>query len=260
MKSDTILENDDGICFCDECWLQGDEQAFLKVEALMLPRRIEIFEKNFSGLGERITEQAEGMLEYLRDKYGEKTPFIVGLALRRSYYAEYRITKKINGSPLADRYSPYTEDKISEKFRAGTPLAVSISEQELLNSLGVFQLSVAADLQAEGKTASAFDAIFQAQFLMGLSMIYCAVETQMETVETNKKLSLSEAGAKGAESRMAPYKAMSNWVMAKASGMRGDHKTIARTLAAQLPKHLAEVSKDPARHIYETLRKPTKSN
>ena len=73
-------------------------------------------------------------------------------------------------------------------------------------------------------------------------------------VQAERQAMLSKAGLLGAESRNKPYAALKSWAIEKAGGMRGAHKDIADRLAAQLPAHLANASKDPARLIYDALR------
>lgn len=73
-------------------------------------------------------------------------------------------------------------------------------------------------------------------------------------VHAERTARLSAAGEQGAQSRNKPFKTVKGWALEKARGMRGDHKTISRKLAAELPGHLAGASKDPARLIYDALR------
>ena len=64
----------------------------------------------------------------------------------------------------------------------------------------------------------------------------------------------TEAGRKGLANRNAPVRELKEWVIQEAAMQRGSHKGIARELAKRIPKHLEEVSKDPERLIYDTLR------
>ncbi len=257
MDSDGLDE--DEVCLCGECWADGDEVAFAKVEALKIPKQIDISLKNFSGLGEKLTDQAEGMFDFLNDGYGDDLPFVVSLALKRSYYAEYRITGAINSTLSADRYSTHTEDAVSKRFRDDTPISNAIDEQNLLNALGVLIASRAAELQSEGRTQLAFDAIFQSQFLFSYSVLLSAIDAQIEGMKSSKIESLSAAGLMGAMSRKNRYEPIKQWALGKAGNMRGAHKQIARQLSAALPNHLADISDDPERLIYDTLRTNRKS-
>lgn len=72
--------------------------------------------------------------------------------------------------------------------------------------------------------------------------------------EKNRRL-FAEAGLKGAEIRHKPYRALIGWALAEAAKLRGSDKDISRRLANSIPSHLANVSKEPDRLIYEALRK-----
>jgi len=63
----------------------------------------------------------------------------------------------------------------------------------------------------------------------------------------------------GAMSRKNRYEPIKQWALGKAGNMRGAHKQIARQLSAALPNHLADISDDPERLIYDTLRTNRKS-
>ena len=71
---------------------------------------------------------------------------------------------------------------------------------------------------------------------------------------------LSAAGLQGAKSRNKPFEAVKSWAIQKAVGMRGAHRDISRMLVPQLPEHLANVSKDPERLIYDAIRENKKPN
>ena len=70
----------------------------------------------------------------------------------------------------------------------------------------------------------------------------------------SKRKSLSEAGKRGASVKHQSIRALKEWALEKANGMRGSDRDIARKLSTELPVHLAEVSNDSMRLIYDTLR------
>lgn len=70
--------------------------------------------------------------------------------------------------------------------------------------------------------------------------------------ETQRKQRLSEAGAKGAKERLKPFAQLKSWAL-EAGARLPANKDTARKLAARLPPHLADVSNDAARLIYEAL-------
>jgi hypothetical protein len=70
-----------------------------------------------------------------------------------------------------------------------------------------------------------------------------------------RRIKLSANGKKGALALHEPTIQLKAWALSKAEGMRGAPKDISRKLAKQIPAHLADVSKDPERLIYEALLK-----
>ena len=98
-------------------------------------------------------------------------------------------------------------------------------------------------------------ALGAATALLPTSVGYLSAKVQLE-----HKAMLSKAGLQGAESRNKPYEALKNWALEKAGGMRGADMDIARKLSADLPNHLADISGNATRLIYDTLRAQKKPN
>ena len=69
-----------------------------------------------------------------------------------------------------------------------------------------------------------------------------------------KRADLSKFGAKGALQRHRPVAQLKEWALMEAEKQRGAQRDVARALAGKIPIHLADVSKDPERLIYDTLR------
>ena len=72
--------------------------------------------------------------------------------------------------------------------------------------------------------------------------------------DKRRKEMLSAAGRQGATVRNQQYQELKAWARKKAEGMKDPQRDIARKLAARLPLHLADVSKEPERLIYDALR------
>ncbi len=102
----------------------------------------------------------------------------------------------------------------------------------------------------------AIETILAAQFSYGVAQ---GILFGTATILSDRKKGLSKAGQRGADSRNKQYEALKQWALKKASEMRGADRDIARTLAAQIPIHLADKSKDPMRLIYDALRTNIKS-
>ena len=76
--------------------------------------------------------------------------------------------------------------------------------------------------------------------------------------DKRRKEMLSAAGRQGATVRNQQYQELKAWARKKAEGMKDPQRDIARKLAARLPLHLADVSKEPERLIYDALRSSAK--
>ncbi|WP_442763060.1 hypothetical protein [Malikia spinosa] len=74
------------------------------------------------------------------------------------------------------------------------------------------------------------------------------------TLRREKESALAKAGLSGARSKHSKPRALKAWAEQQAKAMKGAELDIARRLAAQIPEHLADVSKNPERLIYEHLR------
>jgi hypothetical protein len=78
--------------------------------------------------------------------------------------------------------------------------------------------------------------------------------------DDRSRAALSIHGAKGALTLHGPRTELKSWALSQAASYRGSDKDIARKLAAQIPKHLEDASKDPQRLIYDALRAAAKPN
>lgn len=79
-------------------------------------------------------------------------------------------------------------------------------------------------------------------------------KVELQLAESQRKTFLSRAGEKGAVSKNFRTQRLKNWAVQKSMHLRGSDMDIARQLSAQLPSDLADVSKDPERLIYDSLR------
>ena len=99
------------------------------------------------------------------------------------------------------------------------------------------------------------DAFILAAELRGVAMTFgkdlrSGIQAELDRPRRNI---ISKAGAKGALVRLRPYAELKSWALDK-GGKLGASKDVARQLAAQLPAHLADISVEPERLIYEALR------
>ena len=122
-------------------------------------------------------------------------------------------------------------------------------------SLSYRELQAALDYDSTGKIKAL---IYAAEF-RGSAMTFGKDFRAVIQAELDKprKSTLSKAGTKGALVRLQPYAELKRWALEK-GGKLGASKDVARRLAAQLPAHLADVSKEPERLIYDALRNSAK--
>lgn len=93
------------------------------------------------------------------------------------------------------------------------------------------------------------------KFLAAVNAIPKAVQAGMEA---GGRVLVSSAGKKGASKRHAPARELKEWALQEAADMRGTHMDIAKHLSQRIPSHLATVSADPKRFIYDTVRQQGK--
>ena len=109
--------------------------------------------------------------------------------------------------------------------------------------------------EEDGDLQSHLQALFTVTMMRGMAMGKVGMAAgvmQSVNVNTLRKKALSESGAKGALVRLQPYANLKSWAIKEGQTLAAS-KNVARRLAAQLPAHLADISKDPGRLIYETL-------
>ena len=80
---------------------------------------------------------------------------------------------------------------------------------------------------------------------------------QMADAVDPKRLANQRAkktGGAGGVSKKQRYEPIKQWALKESANMRGSDKQLARRLSGLLPKHLNNISEDPERLIYDTLR------
>lgn len=128
------------------------------------------------------------------------------------------------------------------------------------NNEGKVIASLMSSSRAQGIAKTAFELRPGGNFAAGedetetQKRLLNAKESLLAEFKRDQSKRLSEAGRLGAQAKNLRPKQLKDWARDKAAAMRGDDKAIARKLFIDLPVHLAEVSKDPARLIYDTLR------
>jgi hypothetical protein len=90
--------------------------------------------------------------------------------------------------------------------------------------------------------------------LLGATTRVKIAKEERDKIEAERRAMLSMAGMNGAMARRNHYEPIKLWALKEAANRRGAHKQIARQLSSVLPPHLADISNDPERLIYDTLR------
>ena len=77
---------------------------------------------------------------------------------------------------------------------------------------------------------------------------------ELAKLQAEARAMLSAAGALGGKARSGRYEPLKKWALENARTKRGSDKQIARELCALIPQQFTDVSDDPERLIYDTLR------
>lgn len=93
------------------------------------------------------------------------------------------------------------------------------------------------------------------KLLAAVNAIPQAIQAGMEA---GGRALVSSAGRKGASKKHAPARELKEWALQEGAKMRGTHMDIAKHLSQRVPPHLATVSADPKRFIYDTVRQQKK--
>lgn len=140
-------------------------------------------------------------------------------------------------------------------------------EVQALVTCGAYALR-AMDLEDSESFELAFHYMGRSQYWLGGTVATLAgtvatlaiLKSGALSNEKARRAALSNAGRLGARSKNQGTDALKAWALEKSRSMRGADIEIARQLSARLPEHLADVSKDPARLIYDALRADREKN
>lgn len=270
-------------------------EALRTVQTMSLPKRIYVSSESFISFRGGLARTAKRILDELKEEYGEKLPYLMGIALRECHYeaccAGYFIAESTAYTTCTPEtyvqnegwaYTLYngcaeiTEHSEQAIFREDTPFVDRISSETLLKCMALYWFSQASRLNQNGDALAAQELIFEAMDAVNLSdgifmwnegFEAANEDDEGDVLEKNsvkgynaQKAMLSAAGRLGASRKNEPIRQLKKWALEKATEMRASHKDIARRLSAELPIHLADVSKDPERLIYDTLRAHSEPN
>ena len=264
----------------NEATTKSRYEALRTVQAMNLPKRIVVSSESFIGLRGGLARTAQIILENLTEEYEEKLPALMGIALHECHYAAccgaYYLVEMGAATFTPESYAQsegwaYTmynggladtkEHSEQTSFRINTPFVDRIPCELLLDCMSLYWFSQASDLNQSGNSLAAQELIFEAMDASGLSkgtnMWNVAFQAANEEQDDDRRTHRSTAGRQGALVRQQRYAELKKWALEKGAKL-GASKDVARRLAAQLPAHLADVSKEPERLIYDALRNSAK--
>ena len=91
-----------------------------------------------------------------------------------------------------------------------------------------------------------------------LALVNALPNLVRESFNAGGSVLAAKAGRCGAARKHAPMRELKEWALQEAAKMRGAQMDIAKKLALRIPSHLVDVSDDPKRLFYDTLRQKNK--
>lgn len=182
----------------DRARTQARVNALESVNKMDLPKVVDISDASFAGLGLKTTREACKNLERLREKHGDKLPYLFGLSLREAWFALFDGSGYIAGMmaegamgdndymqrlataegygenegiawTLYNHLSELVESQQQKTFRDGTPFAVRLSLEDVLNGAAMYWFAAAATAYHANDIQGAFDWLSEAQDALSLA-------------------------------------------------------------------------------------------
>ena len=176
----------------DRARTQAKVNALKSVNKMDLPKVVEISYASFSGLGLKTTRDACKNLQRLREKHGDKLPYLFGLSLREAWFAlfddsgyialmdaegamgrsEYRqrlATAEGYGEnegiawTLYNHLSELVESQQQKTFRDGTPFVERLALDDILTGAAMYWFAAASTSYLANDIQGAFDWLSEAQ-------------------------------------------------------------------------------------------------
>lgn len=269
-------------------------KALLQISELNLPKVVNFSLESFDVLGWKKAKKAINELEQLKKVHGENFPYLMGIALRETWFAclrnfytasmlgDHGVTGGIEGGQELGNFFAYADEegwayllschlgKIHESmervmFREETPYEKCPSDDDILKSMAVYWFALSAAELRAGNAARAYDWIDEADeallLVNGSEMWNHSLEEaqieesgRVKKSQSERHVHLSESGRKGAKSRHIGFPSLKSWVLKAAQGQTGSATKIAKNLLIKLPEYLFEVSKNPERAMADIVR------
>ena len=182
----------------DGARIQSRVNALKSVNQMGLPKMVVISDDSFSGLGLKTSRGACKNLESLREAYGDKLPYLIGLSLRETWfslfdssgyialmaaegamgdndYTQKLATAEGYGGNEGIAWTLYNslvdleETQQQATFRDGTPFEERLSDGDILKGAAMYWLAAAATSLRAGDLDSAFDWLHEAQDALSIA-------------------------------------------------------------------------------------------
>ena len=176
----------------DRSSIQCSINALESVTKMDLPKLVPISDDSFSGLGFKTSKHAGRALERLREAYGDKLPYLIGLSLREIWFSLFRSSGYIAlmmdegamgnndytqrlataegygksegiACTLYDSIVGLEESQQQATFRDGTPFKEHPFYLDILSCAALHWYAAAAAAYRAGDVDGAFDWISEAQ-------------------------------------------------------------------------------------------------
>jgi hypothetical protein len=178
--------------------IQCKVDALSSVNKMDLPKEVIISDTSFSGLGLKTSRAACKELERLREVYGDKLPYLIGLSLREIWFSLFDgssyIALMVVEGDMADNdhtqrlssavgygeyegiawtlYNHLSELTVSQQqmsFRNGSPFEERVPLVDLLNGAAMYWFAAAATARRSGDLDGTLDCLFEAQDALSLA-------------------------------------------------------------------------------------------
>lgn len=141
--------------------------------------------------------------------------------------------------------------KLITQDASTTPFPLKLAR--ITSIVGVLSWHQSVEFFQIGDLGNSILAYGQANSLLGRAFEAGATYYGRDSLFEHRQ-KLSKAGEQGAAAKNQKFKALTDWALSQAKGMKDQDIDVARKLSALLPQYLANVSKNPERLIYDALR------
>lgn len=239
-------------CCADGLWRLCDGSTHpKKAEFLVQLSQVEFLRSQFSELLHRVAAVRSG---WLRPSMG-----VPEASLERAEVTDWSDTANVMADPFSTLMYGDSSPTAMYNFLAALDQGGKTFEQRVPDTYGpiqMFEVMAGLALAWLDRAAMATDVASSLRY-MSLAMRaaeHSSFESGWSGHEEMLRQDAAHHGKAGAKVRLGPVNELKNWALSEAEKMQGADMAIARRLGQKVPQHLANVSVDPQRLIYEALR------